>query len=89
MSERAFLGRVLRSTANMRRVYTPLVLFSDLAVVKGEFKEGGELVGGDGVVGANAFFCVDTAEKGLQVYRDYFEGRFTIGPTYDDGFVII
>lgn len=40
---------------------------------------------------SNCFYCVQNAEQGLKVYRDYFNGSLPIGkagPVYDDGFVI-
>lgn len=41
---------------------------------------------------SNCFFCVQTAEQGLQVYRDYFSRTLPIGkngPHFKDGFVIV
>lgn len=41
---------------------------------------------------SNCFFCVQTAEQGLKVYRDYFSGVLPIGkngPKMQDGFVIV
>lgn len=41
---------------------------------------------------SNCFFCIQTAEQGIQVYRDYFSGKLSIGsggPVYPDGFVIV
>lgn len=39
---------------------------------------------------SNCFYCVQTAEQGLHVYRQFFEGKLPIGkngPIYEDGFV--
>lgn len=41
---------------------------------------------------SNCFYCVQTAEQGLKVYRDYFSGNLAIGlsgPVYEEGFVIV
>ena len=40
---------------------------------------------------SNCFYCVQNAEEGIQVYRDYFSGILPIGksgPVYQDGFVV-
>jgi hypothetical protein len=39
---------------------------------------------------SNCFFCIQNAEQGLKVYREYFQGTLPIGkggPIYEDGFV--
>ena len=39
---------------------------------------------------SNSFFCIENADQGLKIYRDYFEGKLPIGkdgPTYPEGFV--
>ena len=41
---------------------------------------------------SNCFYCIQTAEQGLKVYRDFFTGVLPIGPegpTYPDGFKIV
>ncbi len=41
---------------------------------------------------SNSFFCIQTAEQGLRIYRDYFAGTLDIGPEgplYKEGFVIV
>lgn len=41
---------------------------------------------------SNCFFCVQTAEQGLKVYREFFEGTLPIGkdgPVYQDGFITV
>lgn len=38
---------------------------------------------------SNCFFCIQTAEQGLKVYREYFKGTLPIGkngPVYEEGF---
>ncbi|MEN9654411.1 MAG: hypothetical protein RL235_523 [Chlamydiota bacterium] len=51
-------------------------------------RQTGTIAGSEWV--SNCFYCVQTAEQGLMVYRRYFENRLPIGktgPIYDDGFV--
>lgn len=39
---------------------------------------------------SNCFYCIQTAEQGLKVYRSFFKGTLPIGrdgPLYEDGFV--
>lgn len=39
---------------------------------------------------SNCFFCIQHAEQGLKIYREYFENKLAIGregPIYEDGFV--
>ncbi len=39
---------------------------------------------------SNCFFCVQTAQQGLHIYRQFFDGVLPIGrtgPVYDEGFV--
>lgn len=41
---------------------------------------------------SNCFYCIQTAEQGIQIYKEFFEGKLPIGragPVYDDGFVIV
>lgn len=41
---------------------------------------------------SNCFYCIQTAEQGLKVYRDFFDGKLPIGakgPIYDKGFVAV
>lgn len=41
---------------------------------------------------SNSFFCIENAEQGLKVYRDFFQGKLPIGregPVYEDGFVVV
>jgi hypothetical protein len=39
---------------------------------------------------SNCFFCVQKAEQGLKIYREFFQGTLPIGkhgPIYEEGFV--
>jgi predicted Rossmann-fold nucleotide-binding protein len=41
---------------------------------------------------SNCFYCIQHAEQGLKVYREYFENTLPIGkngPIYDEGFVCV
>lgn len=41
---------------------------------------------------SNSFFCVQSAEAGLRVYRSFFERTLPLGPNfpiYEDGFVVV
>lgn len=41
---------------------------------------------------SNCFYCIQTGEQGLKIYRDYFQGTLAIGkngPIYDEGFAIV
>ena len=41
---------------------------------------------------SNCFYCIQSAEQGLKVYRDYFTNKLPIGPkgpVYPDGFKIV
>lgn len=41
---------------------------------------------------SNCFYCIDTAEQGLWVLRNFFENKLKIGkqgPIYDEGFCIV
>ena len=40
----------------------------------------------------NCFYCIQTGEQGLNVYRDFFQGTLKIGkegPIYEDGFCVV
>lgn len=75
----------------------PILLFGDVdywkSKITSRFKcnlETGTIKGSEWI--SNCFFCVQNAEQGLQVYRDYFSGVLTIGkeaPMQPDGFVIV
>ena len=52
--------------------------------------QGGTIRGSEWL--SNCFYCIQTAEQGLQVYRDFFEGTLPIGkdgPVHEDGFVVL
>jgi predicted Rossmann-fold nucleotide-binding protein len=41
---------------------------------------------------SNCFYCVENAEQGLKVYRDFFNGKLPIGkhgPSYERGFALV
>jgi predicted Rossmann-fold nucleotide-binding protein len=41
---------------------------------------------------SNSFFCIQTAEQGRRIYKDFFTGKLKIGPdgpVYPDGFVTV
>ncbi len=53
-------------------------------------RETGTIKGSEWV--SNCFFCVQTAEQGISVYRRFFQNTLPIGkegPIYDDGFCIV
>lgn len=76
---------------------TPILLFGDPQYWKEKITprfrcnlEVGTIKGSEWL--SNCFFCVQTGEQGLKVYREYFGGTLAIGkkgPIYPDGFVII
>lgn len=52
-------------------------------------KETGTIHGSEWL--SNCFYCIQTAEEGLKIYRQFFEGTLPIGPkgpVYEDGFAI-
>lgn len=76
-------------------ISTPILLFGDAEYwkkkVSQRFKcnlENGTIKGSEWI--SNCFYCVQTAEQGLKVYREYFKGTLPIGkngPVYENGFV--
>jgi predicted Rossmann-fold nucleotide-binding protein len=74
---------------------TPIILFGTYEYwsekITSRFQlnlETGTIKGSEWI--SNCFFCIQTAQQGLKVYRDYFEGKLPIGkegPVYKDGFV--
>jgi predicted Rossmann-fold nucleotide-binding protein len=53
-------------------------------------KKHGTIKGSEWV--SNCFYCVQTAEQGLRVYRQFFEGSLPIGPNhppFEEGFGIV
>ncbi|HEV8051361.1 MAG TPA: hypothetical protein VGP47_02620 [Parachlamydiaceae bacterium] len=75
----------------------PILLFGDVDYWKSKITsrfqcnlETGTIKGSEWI--SNCFFCVQNAEQGLQVYRDYFSNVLPIGkeaPMQPDGFVIV
>ncbi|MFI0434856.1 MAG: LOG family protein [Parachlamydiaceae bacterium] len=75
---------------------TPVLLFGDVGhwkeKITGRFQcnlKAGTIKGSEWV--SNCFFCIQNAEQGLNVYRQYFQGRLKIGkngPFYEDGFAL-
>lgn len=73
----------------------PILLFGDNdyweAKITSRFKcnlESGTIKGSEWL--SNCFYCIQTGQQGLDVYRDFFKGILRIGkdgPIYDDGFV--
>jgi hypothetical protein len=50
-------------------------------------RETGTIKGSEWI--SNCFYCVQTADQGLEVYREFFSKKLKIGkdgPVYDDGF---
>ncbi len=50
----------------------------------------GTIVGSEWL--SNCYYCIQTAQQGLSVYRRYFKGELKIGksgPIYEDGFVTV
>lgn len=76
---------------------TPVLLFGDAdhwkKKITSRFKcnlEMGTIKGSEWV--SNCFYCIQTAEQGLKIYRQFFEETLPIGkkgPIYEDGFVIV
>lgn len=75
----------------------PILLFGEVEYwkekVTSRFKcnfKTGTIVGSEWI--SNCFYCVQTAEQGLSVYRKFFEGTLPIGrkgPVYEDGFAVV
>ncbi len=78
-------------------VATPIILFGEVEYwrekVTDRFqcnRSTGTIKGSEWL--SNCFYCIQRADQGLQVYRDFFKGTLPIGkdgPIYDEGFVII
>lgn len=74
---------------------TPVILFGDDKYweekITHRFKcnlRSGTIAGSEWI--SNCFFCIQTAQQGLKVYREYFQGILPIGkdhPFFEDGFV--
>ena len=75
----------------------PILLFGEVDYWKSKITDrfqcnlkAGTIKGSEWI--SNCFFCVQTAEQGLKVYRDYFKGLLPIGkefPMQEIGFVIV
>jgi len=76
---------------------TPVLLFGDADYWKKKVssrfqvnQETGTIAGSEWV--SNCFYCIQTAEQGLSVYRRFFQNTLPIGkegPIYDTGFCIV
>lgn len=74
---------------------TPILLFGEIdywrTKITNRFKcniKTGTIVGSEWV--SNCFYCIQSAEQGIKVYRDYFENKLPIGkrgPVFEEGFV--
>jgi predicted Rossmann-fold nucleotide-binding protein len=74
---------------------TPILLFGDTNYwrekITSRFKcnlQNGTIKGSEWL--SNCFYCIQTAEQGLKIYRQYFKGTLPIGlgaAIYEDGFV--
>ncbi len=74
---------------------TPVLLFGSVDYwkekVTSRFKcnlKTGTIKGSEWV--SNCFFCIQSAEQGIKVYREYFQQTLSIGkqgPIYEEGFV--
>jgi predicted Rossmann-fold nucleotide-binding protein len=76
---------------------TPILLFGDPSYwhkqVTSRFQcnlESGTIKGSEWI--SNCFYCIQTAQQGLKIYEQYFNGILSIGPEgkfYEDGFCIV
>lgn len=76
---------------------TPVILFGDVdywrAKITTRFQancKAGTIKGSEWL--SNCFYCIQTAEQGLKVYREFFEGTLPIGktgPIFEEGFVSV
>lgn len=76
---------------------TPILLFGEpeywRAKITSRFQcnmASGTIKGSEWI--SNCFFCIQKAEQGIHVYREFFSGRLKIGkdaPVYPDGFVVV
>lgn len=75
----------------------PILLFGEVEYWKKKITsrfrcnlESGTIKGSEWI--SNCFYCIQNAEQGIRVYRDYFEGKLPIGkdaPMQPDGFTIV
>lgn len=78
------------------RQFAPILLFGEPEYWKEKITHrfqcnlrAGTIKGSEWV--SNSFFCVQNAEQGIKIYRDFFTGKLNIGkkgPVYEDGFVV-
>jgi len=76
---------------------TPVLLFGDIDYWKEKItsrfqlnRKTGTIAGSEWV--SNCFYCIQTAQQGLSIYRRFFQKSLPIGkegPIYDDGFCIV
>ena len=76
-------------------ISNPILLFGSTDYwkekVSGRFKcnlATGTIKGSEWI--SNCFYCIQTAEEGLRVYREFFQNTLPIGkggPVYEEGFV--
>ncbi len=76
---------------------TPMLLFGEVDYwrkkVTSRFQcnlESGTIKGSEWV--SNCFYCIQTAEQGLSIYKQFFNNTLSIGPSgevYEDGFCIV
>ena len=76
---------------------TPIILFGEYDYWRDKItsrfhcnQRSGTIKGSEWI--SNCFYCIQTAEQGLKVYRDFFSGNLAIGskgPIYEDGFATI
>lgn len=76
---------------------TPILLFGTPDYWRAKVTSRFQINRGAGVIKgsewvSNCFYCIQSAEQGLKVYRDFFTGNLSIGPdgpVYNDGFKIV
>lgn len=78
-------------------IASPIILFGEESYwrekVSTRYKcnlQAGTIKGSEWI--SNCFYCVQTAEQALRIYRDYFKGVLPIGkdaPTFEAGFVAV
>lgn len=78
------------------RAFSPIILFGSpdywRAKITSRFQinlKSGTIKGSEWV--SNSFFCIQTAEQGIRLFKEFCNGTLPIGkegPTFDDGFVI-
>lgn len=76
---------------------TPMILFGEVEYwrekITSRFQcnlRSGTIKGSEWL--SNCFYCIQNAEQGLKVYREFFSGTLPIGkngPIYEDGFVAV